>query len=51
MLESVSLLIEEVELMHNLKTGLYIVVFGGLTGTDDSPKRLNDLWIGAVSVK
>ena len=28
-----------------------IVVFGGLTGTDANPKRLNDLWIGTINVK
>ena len=28
-----------------------LIVFGGLTGTDDNPKRLNDLWIGTISVK
>ena len=28
-----------------------LVVFGGLTGTDANPKRLNDLWIGTISAK
>ena len=28
-----------------------IVVFGGLTGTDENPKRLNDLWIGTINIK
>ena len=27
-----------------------LIVFGGLTGTNDNPKRLNDLWIGTISV-
>ena len=28
-----------------------IVVFGGLTGNYDNPKRLNDLWLGTLTVK
>ena len=28
-----------------------LVVFGGLTGNDEAPKRLNDLWICTISAK